>query len=357
MASNRKFELPETKGSFQLAGTVHGTDKDKFYKEILTKSQKKMRMVNFGVKTSEENAVYVDLNGMERDFVYFGMKDKETKKYVTEKVKWADRNTFNKEGFRMMGVNIGIEQFIDEKGKTQNKKEVKAEFDACEYIANNLQDKTDVFIKGKLEFSSYINDKGDVFRNTKYIPSQISAMKSPIDFTKEGFEEKNNFSQTIVYMGIVKDDSDSSDVKFLLQAKVVTYSTIEDVEFIVRDSKLASIIKKQLKPYNAITVFGNINNRVESEDVVEQDTWGAANPMKQVNKSYIREMVVIGADPSSLDTETYTKESVEAAIQAIKEFGGSESSKQKTDSNDSDWGAKPSLKKDNDSDDWGEEDW
>ena len=72
----RLFDLPETKGSFQLKGIVSGTEKDGFYKEIKTKSNKDMRMVNFGVGYAEGSTLYVNLQGMEQENVYFSKKAK-----------------------------------------------------------------------------------------------------------------------------------------------------------------------------------------------------------------------------------------------------------------------------------------
>ena len=72
----RIFDLPETKGSFQLKGIVTGTEKDKFYKEIKTRSNKDMRIVNFGVTYDEDSALYVNIQGMEQENVYFSKKVK-----------------------------------------------------------------------------------------------------------------------------------------------------------------------------------------------------------------------------------------------------------------------------------------
>lgn len=347
---SRIFNLPETKGSFQLQGTVLGMEKDSAFQEKLTKTGKKMNFAKFGVKTSKENTVYVDLNGMVRDFVYFGKRNKDTGKYETKKILWDQRHTFKEEGFRMIGVNIGIEQFVDDSGKKQNKRKVLAEYDACEYIGNTLKDDTDVFIKGKIEFSSFVNQKGEMSRGTKFIPNQISALKSPLDMDAEDYKEKSDFTQTIIFMGIDLDDSDVNDKKALLQAKVITYSTIEDVEFVVRDKSLFQTFKKNLKPYTSIQVHGNILNKALAEEV-EVDVWGAANPMEQVNKSYIRELEITGANPSSIDTDTYTKENIEESIRAIKDFGGT---KAQTNNSDDNWG---SSSESTDDEGWDSEEW
>ena len=51
-------------------------------------------------------------------------------------------------------------------------------------------------------------------------------------------------------MGIDKDPEDGS--RFLIQAKVVTYNSIEDVEFVTSNTKLATTFKKIL---NLITLL------------------------------------------------------------------------------------------------------
>ena len=43
-----------------------------------------------------------------------------------------------------------------------------------------------------------------------------------------------------------KDDAGKETDRFVVTAKIVTYKTIEDVEFIVEDTNLANIFKKNL---------------------------------------------------------------------------------------------------------------
>lgn len=346
--SNRPFNLPETKGSFQLQGTVLGMQKESAFSEMITKTKKKMRFTKFGVSTSKDNTVYLDLNGMVRDAVYFGKKNQETGKYETKKVNWEQRNSFNEEGFRMIGVNLGIEQYIDEAGKKQNKKKILPEFDACEYINNHLKDDAEVFVRGKIEFSSFVNQKQEVSRATKFIPNQISALKSPIDMDADDYVDKSDFTQTIIFIGATKDDSNPEDKKGLIQAKIVTYNTIEDTEFVVRDVKLFQTLSKNLKPYSSIQVHGKIINKALTEEV-EVNSWGEANPMDQVNRIYVRELEIRGANPDSIDVETYTKENIEEAIRAINDFGGTT----KNNTND-DWGSSTSSNSD---DGWDSEEW
>lgn len=327
---NNGLGLQETKGSFQIRGIVMGTEKDSFYKEITTKSNKPMRMVNFGVNIDKDKTVYVGLNGMERDTVFFSKtegKDKD-RKTVTEKVAWKDRLSFKKEGFRPIGVNVGIAKIIDKTGNEVNDKKIMFEYDVCKYIGDNLKDDMPVFVKGKTEFSTY-NDK----HQTRFIPNQISLCK-PIDFDAEDFEVMGFFEQVIVFMGIKKNDDTNN---FTVNAKIITYNSVEDAEFIVENPKLVKNLKS-LKPYTAIKVFGDIRVERDVEEVVEEDDgWGTPNKMERVNNPTTRTLVITGADKDSIDTELYSEENIEAAIEktnasksADKDFG-----------DDDDWGNAP----------------
>ena len=334
-----KHGLQETKGSFQLRGIVNGVDRDSFYKEITTKSNKSMRMVNFGVEVDKGKTIYAALNGMERDKVYFSTKQND--KTVVEAVDWDKRKTFKKKDYNLIGIRLGLKKVVNKEGKEVNDKQTMTEFDACEYINENLTDDVAVYTRGKVEFSTY-NDK----HYTKFVPDQISLCK-PIDFEDDEFESLANFEQTIILTGVTKNE----DGTFTVNGKVVTYNTIEDVEFFISEQKqkLVKTLKK-LNPYTALKVFGNIVVEQEVDTVEDDDdAWGDPNPMSRISNPTQRKMFITGADKDSLDTELYSEESVEAAIaklnadkKADKDFGSSD-----TD----DWGSVGDSSSDDD-DEW-----
>ena len=321
MAKERLFNLPETKGEFKVRGLVTGTAKDKFFKIKQGDDRKIRKSLHFGLKVQEDGAsVYCDLAGQERDAVYFYKKGEgKGAKGTVQKVNFSTRHQFKEEGFEPIGIKVGIEQYIDEKGALKNRNMPMFEFDGIDYLAEKLEEEMPVFVRGKLEFSSFINGTtGDKVRMSKFVPSQISGVTSDLNLASEGYKPVNDFVQTIVFMGLELDDSDKDDKKGILSAKIVNYSTIEDVEFIIRDQKIFKTFKKNLKPYNAIKVFGKIHNKVEKEEVVD-DGWGMENnSFEQKNNSFIKELLILGADPSTLDTETYNKKNVEEAIEKVK---------------------------------------
>lgn len=345
----RKIDLPETKGAFQLSGVVSGVESKKFYSDKATKTGKSRRDVNFGIGINKDSVIYVNLNGMEKDEVCFYKKaDKKGEKGITKKIKWANRHDFKEEGFKILGVNIGLVKKLDKNGKEVNDSKYLIEYDACKYVSEKLKDKETVFTKGKIEYSSMKNDKDEITRFKKFIPSQISLCK-PVDFEAEDFEETADFQQRIVFMGIEKDDSNKEDIKFVVSAKIITYNTIEDAEFIIRNKTLADKLRKNLKPYNAIDVWGKINNRADTEQVEDdgEDSWGDENKMDKAKTPHIKELVITGADPKSIEKETYTEANIEEAIRAIKEFG------EETSSDNDDWGSTKGGESVEDDESWG----
>lgn len=326
MAKTRLFDLPETKGAFQLKGKVSGTQKDSFLKEIKTKSNKDMRMINFGVEYTEGSTLYVNMQGMEQENVYFSKRaENKGDKPDVVKVPWADRFTYNREGYKLIGKNIGAKKKIDKDGKEVNDKKTLTEFDACKEVSDNLKDGNSVFIRGRLDYSSMTDDNGNKKHFTKLVPDQIS-LCGDIDFADEKFTQQNDFNQVIIFMGIEKevDDNGADTGRFVVQAKIVTYGTIEDVELIIEDSKLANMFRKNLKAYNAIKVSGHMVTATQTETVTDEDSWGEEDSLEKVSAPTKREFIITGAKPSTIDKELYTKENVEEAIGKINKANKAE---------------------------------
>lgn len=342
--ANRIFELQETKGTFQVRGIINGVEKDRFYTDKKTKTGKDFRAVNFGCEYNDKQTVYLSLNGMPQQNVYFSKRNQGTGKTETKTVPWANRNKFNEEGFRMIGVGLGLTKTKDQSGKLVNDKKTMTPFDACAYINENLNDDMSAFIKGNIEFSSFIDSEGNVRRSTKYIPGQISLCKE-VDFEK--YDDADNkpmhdFTQNIVYMGVDQEKvDDKATGRYVVSAKIVTYSDIVDTELYINDKSLANMFKKNLKPYSAITVHGKIEVSHDVQEVEEEDSWGEANAMNRVNNSSKTEMIITGATPSTIDRETYTEKNIAEAMAKIKASKTAEqnfSGKATDNSNDDSWG-------------------
>ena len=241
--AERLFDIPETKGQFQVKGVITGTEKDKFFVDKFTKTRKPFRSINFGIQFDKNSTMYVGFNGMPQDNVYFSKSEKDSdgkKKPTTKKIPWNDRFNFHEDGFHMIGVNVGVKKTTDENGKEVNDKKTLSQFDACKEISENLKDDESVFVKGNIEYSTYQKK-----HQTRFKPTQVSLCK-PVDFEDKDFKSNADFQQVIVFTGIEK--SKDAEDKFVVSAKIVTYKTIEDAEFIIKDSKLANVFRKNLKP-------------------------------------------------------------------------------------------------------------
>lgn len=318
--ANRIFELKETKGTFQVKGIINGTEKDRFYTSKKTKTGKDFRAVNFGCTYDDKKSVYFSLNGMPQQNVYFSKRNQATGKTETKSVTWVNRNSFNEDGFRMIGVNLGLVKTTDSKGNEVNDKKTMHAFDACDYIQAHLKDDMSTFIRGNIDFSSYQDNEGNVRRSIKYIPNQISLCKD-VDFSEyDGVDNKpvHDFTQTIIFMGIEKEKENDKDTgRFIVSAKIVTYSDIVDTQFIVTDTKLAGLFKKNLKSYMAIEVHGRIEVSHSVQEVSEDDCWGESNSMNSVSAPTKTDMIITGATPSTIDRETYTEKNIAEAMKKI----------------------------------------
>lgn len=348
MAKNRLFELPQTRGEFQIRGKVQGVEKENFYKEIKTKGGSDFRVVNFGVTYDDKATVYMNLNGMPRDKVHFSKRNPETKKTETKPVDWADRNKFAEEGYNLIGISCGIQQVRNEKGKIDNVIKTLVEYDACEYLNAYLEDDLDVYIRGNVEFNSFTNKNGDVNCRVNYKPSRIYACKQPIDFDDENYEPQHDFKQTIVFKEINKEyENEKETGRFVVSAWIVNYASIENADFIIEDKGLANLFKKNLKSNTAINVWGNLVSRTVVEEVATTDCWGQKSAMDRVNNPTVREMIITGADPSTIDKDTYSEKEMNAAFEAIRKSKNAEENFE-AGSSKSDWGSSNGFDSDED---------
>lgn len=348
MAKQRLFDLVETKGTFLLTGIVSGTEKDSFYSEKRTKTDRAFRRVNFGVEYEKGHTVYINLQGTEADFVYYSHKTENNTNEI-EKVPWANRYSFNKEGFSLIGNRLGLTKKADEKGNLRNDNKMLTDFDACGYIHEHLKDGDSVFIKGNIDISSFKDDKGNKKLSLKLKPTQISLCQ-PIDFASEEYQtdkKQNDFAMPIVMIGIGKETDDNGKLtnRCTLSAKIINYASIEDFDFIIDESFDGDFVKtmrKNIKPYNCIKVYGKIVNNIEAVDVTEEDeTWGAPDPFKKTKAPSKTELIITGAYPSTLDRELYSKEAIDNAMEAIMKANKAENNygSDVSDISEDDWGS------------------
>ena len=329
-------ELQQTKGTFQVRGVVSEMQKETAYQEIQTKNGNTMRRLKFAVSPDGKGKIFLELTAFPKTDVFFYSKDDKK----TIKVPFADRNKPQAEGYNLIGINLGLEKVVDKKGKEINKKITLCEYDATMYIFEHLSDGDEVFINGDIEFSSQNTDDG-FKRYHKLIPKQISLLSQSLDFTAEDFVPHAYFSQQVLIKKVVENEEDKKDIT--LQANVINYNAIEDVELPVKYSGLVKNLKK-IKPYTSLVVTGTLYQEPITEQVEVEDDWGEIDHMSRINSFSPMQFLVTGAKKETLDTDTYTKESIITAQRAIEEWGANKIQEQTSKTNttatdDDDWGA------------------
>ena len=351
MAKQRIFNLPQTKGEFQIRGNASGVLKKDFFTSKKTKNNTDMNLLKFGVKFDDGQTAYLTLNGMVNKSVYY-YNSVEKK---TQEVTWKDRSKAPGENYRLIGVNVGLTTIEDEDGNKVNDKKTFAEYDAAKYVSENLKDDMPIFVKGEVEFDSYIDNKGEPKRSQKLVPNQISLCSRPIDFEAEDFKALADFKTTIVFESIEKekDDKGKETGRFIVNALHIGYSNITNTSFIVEDAKLAGQMKKGLKAYNAIEVTGQFKSAMVVETVEETDDWGQKSSFDRTNTPRVFEFIITGAKPSTIDRETYTEENIAEARKAIANKDKVEENygEKKENTTEDDWGSS-SETEDDDEDPW-----
>ena len=314
MAKQRIIDLPQMRGSYKIYGVVTGYEKENFFTEKPTRNGTMRRAVNFGVKINkDEDTIFVNLGGMKNDNVYFfrrADKEKGIEKDL-KTVPWDQRFTFKEQGYSLIGVSTALTASENGKGKQEYERKVMTPYDACSEISANLRDDMSITVRGDLEFSEYNGN-----HRTNFTINNIRMARTDFDLGAEDYKPISEFHQGIIFMGIHPDENDHG--RFIVDAKIVNYESIEDAEFVIYEKGLANQFRKALKPYTYIDTSGEIKVNKQTEEVeTADDWWGEKNTMVTNTAPTIRELVITGANPTTIDKDTYSEEKIEEAIAKI----------------------------------------
>ena len=349
MANKVDLGCNQLRGNFVLSGKLTGRFSNGFYTDGKSSGGKDWRRVHFGVEIEPGKTVYLDLFGATQDNVYFSktVRGADGKNQTTTKsVPWAKRmksskELFGEDGYRIIGVTCGCEKIIDKNGKEVNNTKHLTPYDACDEVGN-LQDDDFVFVRGNITYSTYNNN-----HRVNFEPTQVSLCK-PIDFDAIDFQPNASFTQSIVCMGVAKNEETPGEA--VVTAKIVGYQNIEDTELYTRNGGLAKNLKK-LGQYCHVKVWGDIVVDGEVQEVEEDTGWGTSNRMERVGSPFKRKLMITGADPESIDKESYSEEVIEHAMTVIAGIQNAKKDFGKDSENDSnDWGSKNSNLDDEDDD-------
>lgn len=312
--TQQEFKLTQTTSSFTFVGIVDGMTNDNAYREDEIKQGKNQgkeyRSIRFFVQTSPTNKLPVEMFGMELDWVYPYKKGKKGEKGTTKKMAFDQRDNLP-EGFHIIGINLGLEK--NAAGKNIRKSLV--DFDAVEYIYDNLNDGDSVEVSGELQFSQYENSQGELIDQTKYIIKSIYLEKEAIDFTSEKFQEVNAFEQELVF---IDKDVDKKESAVYVSGYTIQYGDkFSLANFVIRPNgnenieKTAKAFAKALKFGDTLKVYGLCLNKAETVEVdvaddetkaEKDDIFGGEKPKgleKRAVTTYVTELQITGADNES----------------------------------------------------------
>lgn len=317
----RPIAIPETRGIFAVSGYVSGVLSNRFYSESVSQDGRKRRNLLFAIQVNPDNKVYVELSAFPSDRVYFSKTVEENGKRSTavESVKWDDRRnpsvvkSLESEGYRMMGITVGVERKIDMRGVESNDVLHLAPYDAAEYLSSHLRDDMPVFVRGNIRYSFY---NGRRYRRFEIAQVSYSREVELAQSSPDTNPNRNDFHQQFVFMGISEDPSNRA--RHIVSAKVIGYNTVEDTEFVLENRDIAANIKRVVKPYTMLEVDGYIQTRRDSEESAPQNCWGVPNRMSVRRSPTVTEMVICAVYPEQMDNQVYNENSVSEAIAAAQ---------------------------------------
>lgn len=336
--TKERKDLVQTKSLFTFKGIVDGMDKDNAWREDEIANGKNKgkayRAIRFQVQTSKTNKLSVELFGMEQDYVYpYSKAEKKSKK-----MEFSKRNNLPK-GYHIIGINLGLEQ--NDAGKNIRKSLV--DYDAAEYIWDNLNDGDSVTVSGEVAFSTYENSEGDIINQTKFVIKSIYHEK-PIDFdavNEEGestFEEVVAFEQELVFVG---SEFDKDEGAVYVTGYTIQYGNkFQPAKFVIRPEgnknieKTANAFAKKMKPGDFVKVYGVALNKAETieidsseEESDDEDIFGGEKPKglgKTAVTSYTNELRITGADGKTYEKGLYDIDNdfvIEELVEEEVDFG------------------------------------
>lgn len=351
MANNEnvKQAIPAMYGNFSIYGKVESINKDKFYSK--TQTQRDKRSLTLGIRTSKDNVVYIPMNAVSQNNVYFVKRNPETNKTEDTKIiPWDERNSVNlpEEYTPMSRITVGLEQETDDKGVLQNKREHKILFDALQDIYDLVDVGDDLYIRGSVDVESYTAQNGEKRNIVRLTPTQISKRRTnkELDFEAEDFTETNELNQTLIPTSVEVDDDMNRAVIYGL---VIGNKKEGSIEIEVTDEENLKFVTGRLKelieenPYMAIRIQAKIVNQGRAPEKVWDDFLQTYVKRESSNRnSMITKYEFVSIIENSYDLTTYNQENIEefrnAFCRGQEEFGANSANKV-AGSEDSIWGS------------------
>lgn len=313
--------LAFSKSDFSWTGIVNGLDNENaFVEETSKKSGLPYRRFRFGVQTSPNNTLYIELLGaVQNEIRFWNGKFKEEKQTIERpfKERLSPPNGFT------ISNGIGVSLWRSEDGNKLIKKMLHS-YDACKEIHDNLRNGMSVNVSGSVEFNNYETQDGRTVMQHKYVLKYISLTKNPIDFETNDFKEKNDFRMNAVVNNIHQDHENHITEVSIYQ--IFGKGTFKCGKLVVRTSdspddnstKLANALAERLNFGDTIDFGGKCISTYLVQEIVEENTGTDVDPFSEFGempdsynsnyvKGYINELRITGVDSKTWMKERYTE--------------------------------------------------
>lgn len=318
MAMDKEKQIVQTRAMFEVSGKLFNLKSEKAFS---VNDKGNWRTANLGLRISDSEVMFIQIKGGERKEVYLSKpgKNKGDKGEVTH-VEWKDRFKAQRDGFKVMGVNLGLVKGEDGKNVLVSM----TEWDAWEYLKENAKDDMDVFITGDIEYSSYVKEgETEVRHNQNFVAKKIYLSTNPIDFQSEKFEKRAGFSQNAIILNRINEKE-----QYFLEVGYVGYGSYETVALQCTQVMYDAIKSKNVRPYNSITLTGVLKTSQEVEQVKTEDTWGEKSTVGVPKSTAKTVLFVDGARGETLSKDTYTQKMIEKYLSDIQEAAEEKKSKE-----------------------------
>ena len=332
-----KTKFKQDKHEFMLVGKVRGVDQKNFLKTRITPKGKEERVLNFRVEFAlgengkEGSSEYVELKGYSGSaYVYDNLNKKTIQlgydeypkllKEDSDRVK-AERDTKKTDKEKMLIKNrYSLMSNVQIKlGKDEGVKNVTS-FEGVKIVADFLKSNPDSVLRvaGDIEYSMYRKD-GELKVAKKLSIKRIYS--SDVDMTAEGYENVHGFSSGIIFTEAVAGTEPTIDGYTVIRDDIIVPVSLRATPKLVQDFK-----KAKVKPFTHMQFVGKIMADVEVESVTENDSQSyfgeeVSEYTKNYATAYNRYLLLVGANPNSMDTETYIEEEIEEMFSNQKLFG------------------------------------
>lgn len=363
--AKKHHDLKQTEAKFEVIGLVTRTNDDKFLNIKEKENGRKFAYAGctFAVRTGLDNTVYnISIGGSETENVKYGRKDFSSGQWQSFELKWQDRYDKQMIGSLVpqnttpnlyFGKRIGLERkkYTDKITGQERERAVMKQLTAYDAVMDikkawedgKFVDGTSVCVSGKVKPNSFlvdVNGQKEKRKNIRLEADMIAVIKpiSLIEIRDDAATTNKTKPIANFEIEIVIKDFYEVDGEIYMTGILVGYDYIEEMEFQFQKEQVAKGFKGRFSPllaqgiYPMICCTGNIQQKFSQEnvsvdtqpkndmyafDLGDPDSCAVITKRKGNSKTV---WMIVGGRESSIDTTSYTAETVEKAKEQLKAY-------------------------------------